>query len=57
MTPEQIKNWRNVLISALGPYALLMPEADIIAYKNKMQEAIDVREDKRKAKEKENESI
>ena len=39
LTPEQIANWRNVLIQTLGCYALIMPDKEIIMYANKLQEA------------------
>ena len=29
LTDEQIKNWRNVLIAMLGPYALIMSADEI----------------------------
>lgn len=41
MTPEQIENWRRVLIVTLGPYALHMPAEQIQAYRDKMQAALD----------------
>jgi hypothetical protein len=37
LTPKQIENWRRVLVGIIGPYALIMPEADIQAYRDKMQ--------------------
>ena len=40
LTPEQIANWRRVLQQYFGPYALIMPESQIIKAKEKMQEAI-----------------
>lgn len=51
LTPEQVENWRNVLLSYLGPYALIMPEKDVNKMKNVFQEKIDylsttVREEK-----------
>lgn len=41
MTPEQIKNFRTVLIQILGPYALLMSDSDVEKMKDKFQERID----------------
>jgi hypothetical protein len=40
MTPEQIKNFRNVLVGILGTYALIMPDEDVIKMRDKMQEKI-----------------
>ena len=40
MTKEQIRNWRDVLLATFGPYALIMPVSEIVAYKNKMQQEI-----------------
>jgi hypothetical protein len=37
LTPEQIKNWRKTLCTMFGPYALIMPEDQINAIRNKMQ--------------------
>lgn len=37
MTADQITNWRNVLCGMLGPYALIMPEEQIIAIRDKLQ--------------------
>ena len=41
LTPEQIKHWRGVLLRMLGPYALIMPEADIQEMRTKFQEMVD----------------
>ena len=41
MTPEQIDNWRKALSMTLGPYALLMPEEQIQALRNKFQNEVD----------------
>jgi predicted house-cleaning noncanonical NTP pyrophosphatase (MazG superfamily) len=40
MNQEQIKNWRGVLCGMLGPYALIMPDSDVIALRNKFQNNI-----------------
>ena len=37
MTPEQIQNWRRVLCTMIGPYALLMPEHEIISMRDILQ--------------------
>lgn len=37
LTPEQIKNWRNVLLGMIGPYAMLMPDADVQMMRDRMQ--------------------
>jgi len=39
LTPLQIENWRTQLTMQFGPYARIMPEADIQAYANKIQSA------------------
>lgn len=36
LTPEQIKNWRNVLIGMVGPYANMMPDADVQKLRDKI---------------------
>lgn len=42
MTPEQIKNWRDILAkSEIGPYAYLMPPEQIEKLRDKLQERID----------------
>lgn len=43
LTKEQIANWRNILILTLGPYALLMPDEEILAYHAMMQAAFQQR--------------
>ena len=40
LTPAQLANWRNMLVGMIGPYALLMLESDIQAYKDEMQRAV-----------------
>ena len=37
LTPEQIGNWRRVLIGMIGPYAIIMPDEEIQAVRNTMQ--------------------
>ena len=41
MTPEQIKNFRSVLVGMIGPYALIMPDEEIVAMRDKFQERLD----------------
>ena len=40
LTARQIENWRKSLVRLLGPYARVIPEQQIIALKNKVQEWI-----------------
>ncbi len=40
MTDEQIKNFREVLCSILGPYALIMPDEEVIKMRDKFQERL-----------------
>ena len=41
LTAEQIKNWRTVLVMTLGPYALIMPDEQVLAMRNKFQAHMD----------------
>lgn len=41
MTSKQIENFRKVLFMSVGPYALIMPEAEVIAIRDKMQADLD----------------
>jgi len=48
LTPEQIKNWRQIIFMQLeqklpgaGTYAIIMPEADVIAYWKKMKSVLE----------------
>lgn len=41
LTPEQIENWRKVLVMQLGPYALMMPDEEVQMMRDKMQEHVD----------------
>jgi len=50
MTTEQIKNFRNVLCITLGPYALIMPDEDVIKIRDKMQERINKIEEEKNGK-------
>lgn len=38
LSKEQIENWRKVLCHQLGPYALIMPEEQIQAIRDRMQD-------------------
>ncbi len=38
LTPEQVENWRNVLLGMVGPYALIMPVEQVQAMRDKFQE-------------------
>jgi len=40
LTDEQIKNWREVLVGMIGPYALIMPREEIQAFRDKTQNAV-----------------
>jgi hypothetical protein len=40
MTPEQIKNFREVMCFTLGQYALIMPEEEVIKLRDKLQEKL-----------------
>lgn len=37
LTDEQIENWRRVMVSIIGPYALVMPKAEIQILRDRMQ--------------------
>lgn len=48
LTPEQIKNWRQIIFMQLeqqfpgaGSYAIIMPEAEVIAYWKKMKNLLE----------------
>ena len=38
LTPEQVENWRNVLLGMIGPYALIMPGEQVQAICDSFQE-------------------
>jgi len=40
LTPEQIQNWRRVLCSMFGPYALIMTEDEIQKTRDNMQNSV-----------------
>lgn len=37
LTPEQIANWRRVLVGMIGLYALIASDEEIQAFRDKMQ--------------------
>lgn len=41
LTDEQIKSWRQVLSTTLGPYALIMPKEEVQKMRDKMQKHVD----------------
>jgi hypothetical protein len=41
LTSEQIKHWRTVLCSIIGPYALIMPDSDVQRLRDVMQTKAD----------------
>ena len=41
MTKEQISNFRKILLTIVGPYAHLMSDEEIMAFRDKMQKNID----------------
>jgi len=43
MTDEQIENFRRVLCSLIGPYAVIMPKEEIVRFRDKFQNTIDTR--------------
>lgn len=40
MTPEQIKNWREVLCLTIGPYALIMPDERVEKLRDRFQSKV-----------------
>ena len=40
LTPEQIENWRNVLLGMIGPYALIMPVEQVQKWRDKFKEQV-----------------
>ena len=44
LTPEQIENWRAVLCGIIGPYAVMMTNEQIQAFRDEMQANIDKNE-------------
>ena len=41
LTPEQIKNWRQILCRMVGEYAMIMPESAIQNLRNMLQARVD----------------
>ena len=41
LTKEQISHWRNLLAFSFGPYAFIMPEDEIIKFRDIFQNRID----------------
>jgi hypothetical protein len=41
LSDDQIDNWRAVLFTMFGPYALIMPVSEIIKHKHRLQKQID----------------
>lgn len=41
LTEAQITNWRRVLVGMLGPYALLMSDGEVQAFRDKLQARAD----------------
>lgn len=37
LTSDQIKHWRDILLSTLGPYALMMPDEQVQQIRDEMQ--------------------
>lgn len=50
LTPEQIENWRKVLLRQIGPYALIMPVEDIRRYREMFQAMAETKRPERKGK-------
>jgi len=40
LSSEQIENWRRVLSMMVGPYAYIMPEAEIQRHRDSMQKQV-----------------
>ncbi len=45
MTPEQIQNWRTMLVGMIGPYALIMPDEEIQKFRDKLQAKVNIKND------------
>lgn len=41
LSDEQVENWRKILVTMIGPYAMLMSRDQICAIRDKMQSHID----------------
>jgi len=40
LTPEQIENYRKVLVGILGPYALIMSDEQVQQFRDRLQKTI-----------------
>jgi hypothetical protein len=40
LTPAQVKNWRNVLIGIIGPYASIMSDDEIEQFKKHVESEV-----------------
>lgn len=38
LTPEQVENWRRVLSAMIGPYAWVMPVAEVQKIRDRLQQ-------------------
>ena len=47
MNDEQIAFWRKTLSMMIGPYALIMPESEIVAIRDNVQRHLDSDREKR----------
>jgi hypothetical protein len=45
LTPEQIENWRELLVGMIGPYALIMPAEKIQQMRDEFQRKADLGKD------------
>ena len=41
LTDEQVENWRNILLTMVGSYALVMPRKEVVKLKKRFQEIAD----------------
>ena len=47
LTPEKIENWRKIIASTVvsglmvGPYAYIMPDAEVQRYRDRMQQLVE----------------
>lgn len=41
LSPEQIQNWRKILLGTIGPYALIMPDESVQILRDQYQKVID----------------
>ncbi len=48
LTPEQIKNWKNILCGMVGPYAKFMTDEQVQAFRDKMQNGINKEREEKK---------